>query len=90
MLFENNIYKMLKPGGRLIISTLYHGYFRNVTLAITGKLENHFTALWDGGHIIFCSYNTIKELLSEFSFIGVGRFPYLLKSMVISAKKSHL
>lgn len=48
--------------GQLIISTPYHGYLKNLLLAITGKLDKHFNALRDGGHIKFWSKNTLVKL----------------------------
>jgi len=49
-------------------------------------------SLVGGGHIKFWSRKTITQLLSEngfevTEFSGVGRFPYLWKSMVIVAIK---
>lgn len=46
---------------------------------------------WEGGHIKFWSYNSLKSFLStenfsEFKFIGCGRSPYLWKSMLIICK----
>jgi 2-polyprenyl-3-methyl-5-hydroxy-6-metoxy-1,4-benzoquinol methylase len=78
-------------GGEVIISTPYHGYFKNLALAITGKMDQHFTVLWDGGHIKFWSIKTLTNLLEEsgfqiVEFRGSGRFPYLWKSMFIKAK----
>ena len=75
-------------GGEFIISTPYHGYLKNLILALTGKLDNHFTALWDGGHIKFWSRKTLTQLLEMqgfkvTKFIGCGRMPYLWKSMII-------
>lgn len=35
----------LYPGGSLILTTPYHGYFKNLALALTGKMDTHFTAL---------------------------------------------
>ncbi len=48
----------LRPGGTLILTTPYHGYFKNLALALTGKMDSHFTALWDGGtyQILFGTY----------------------------------
>ncbi|XZN99792.1 MAG: hypothetical protein ACM65L_14680 [Microcoleus sp.] len=43
--------KCLKPGGTLIISTPYHGSLKNLILAITGKMNNHFTVLWDNDRV---------------------------------------
>lgn len=78
-------------GGNLIISTPYHGYFKNLALSIFDAWDNHFTALWDGGHIKFWSFRTLKALLREFDFEiavfeGCGRIPFLWKSMVINSK----
>jgi 2-polyprenyl-3-methyl-5-hydroxy-6-metoxy-1,4-benzoquinol methylase len=78
-------------GGQLIISTPYHGFFKNLGLSVTNSWDRHFTALWDGGHIKFWSYKTLSELLAEFdfeivSFKGCGRLPYLWKSMIIKAR----
>lgn len=83
---------MLRPGGLFIITTPYHGYFKNLVMAVTGKMDNHFTVLWDGGHIKFWSYKTLSTLLQENGFrvdhfYGAGRFPWLWKSMVLAAVK---
>lgn len=45
--------KCLKPNGRLILTTPYHGYAKNLLLAFSGKMDKHFHVLWDGGHIKF-------------------------------------
>lgn len=77
-------------GGELLLSTPYHGYIKNLLLALTGKLDQHFTALWDGGHIKFWSTKTLSILLGEFDFTleefkGAGRLPLVWKSMVVRA-----
>lgn len=82
----------LKPGGVLICSTPYHGYLKNCALALTGKLDAHFTALWDGGHIKFWSRSTLTTLLEEarfqvVGFRGAGRCPWVWKSMLLAARK---
>jgi 2-polyprenyl-3-methyl-5-hydroxy-6-metoxy-1,4-benzoquinol methylase len=40
-----NAFRLLKPSGYFIASTPYHGYIKNVLLALSGKMDNHFTAL---------------------------------------------
>ena len=83
---------VLKHNGYLIITTPYHGYLKNLALAIFAKWDHHHTVLWHGGHIKFWSKATLSKLLVEngfqvVDFSGVGRLPYLWKSMVIVAKK---
>lgn len=83
---------LLPVGGKLIITTPYHGYLKNLMLAITGKLDKHFTALWEGGHIKFWSKATLGKLLSDNGFQikefkGIGRVPYLWRSMLFVAIK---
>ncbi len=87
-----NAFRLLKPSGHFIVSTPYHGYVKNVVLALSGKMDNHFTALWDGGHIKFWSRETLSGLLTEkgftdLRFVGTGRVPYVWKSMILIARK---
>lgn len=90
--FLQNCYDLLKPGGVMVISTPYHGYLKNLMLALMGKLDSHFTVLWDHGHIKFWSRKTLGIALKEANFTnlefgGAGRLPLLWKSMVIKAQK---
>ncbi len=83
---------LLKPGGLLVLSTPYHGYLKNVAVALSGRFDKHFNPLWDDGHIKFFSYRTLCEALQNAGFeririTGVGRVPYLWKSMVATARK---
>jgi 2-polyprenyl-3-methyl-5-hydroxy-6-metoxy-1,4-benzoquinol methylase len=83
--------QILANGGEFIVSTPYHGYLKNLALAVTGKLDAHFTVLWDGGHIKFFSRDTLERMLREngfevTAFAGAGRWPYLWKSMLLKAK----
>lgn len=88
--FARNCAGLLRPTGKLVLSTPYHGYLKNLALALTGKLDAHFTALWDHGHIKFWSRRTLGALLTEAGlevtgFHGAGRAPLLWKSMVLVA-----
>ncbi len=85
-------YDLLEPGGTLILSTPYHSYLKNLALAVSGKLDAHFTALMDHGHIKFFSPGTLGAVLEEagfeqISFSRVGRIPPLAKSMIAVARK---
>jgi 2-polyprenyl-3-methyl-5-hydroxy-6-metoxy-1,4-benzoquinol methylase len=90
--FAKRVFDLLEPGGIAIISTPYHGYLKNLALALSGKLDEHFTALWDHGHIKFWSIETLGKLLrdtgfKDVSFKRVGRIPPLAKSMIALAHK---
>jgi len=90
--YAKTAYDLLERGGRLIISTPYHGYWKNLALSLSGKMDDHFSALWDNGHIKFWSIKTLSILLEEagfvdLQFIRVGRIPPLAKSMIVTARK---
>jgi 2-polyprenyl-3-methyl-5-hydroxy-6-metoxy-1,4-benzoquinol methylase len=63
-----NILTQNNQHGELIVSTPYHGYLKNLVMAATGKMDAHFSVLWDGGHIKFWSEKTLKTVLDEFGF----------------------
>jgi len=90
--FAATLHDLLLPGGVAIISTPFHGYWKNLLLALSGKMDAHFTALWDYGHIKFWSVKTLRALLTEAGFEdisiqGVGRIAPLAKSMIAVARK---
>lgn len=87
-LYAKCVADLLRPGGMAIISTPYHSYFKNLVLAVSGKMDAHFTALWDHGHIKFWSVKTLTVLFAEQGLrvqkvLRVGRFPALAKSMIL-------
>jgi 2-polyprenyl-6-hydroxyphenyl methylase/3-demethylubiquinone-9 3-methyltransferase len=90
--FLRNAYALLKPSGVIVLTTPYHGYLKNLLLAVTGKMDEHFTVLWDHGHVKFWSPKTLSMALretgfTEIEFRGAGRVPYLWKSMVLRPTK---
>jgi 2-polyprenyl-3-methyl-5-hydroxy-6-metoxy-1,4-benzoquinol methylase len=83
---------VLREGGFLVLTTPYHGYLKNLVLSVLNKWDSHHTPLWHGGHIKFWSRATLGKLIREhgfnvIGFSGVGRFPYLWKSMILIGQK---
>jgi 2-polyprenyl-3-methyl-5-hydroxy-6-metoxy-1,4-benzoquinol methylase len=85
--FARTFLSLIAPRGVGFLSTPYHGYLKNVALAVSGQMDRHFTALSDGGHVKFFSIKTLGALLQEAGaynprFLRVGRIPVLAKSMI--------
>jgi 2-polyprenyl-3-methyl-5-hydroxy-6-metoxy-1,4-benzoquinol methylase len=86
--FAQCVRNLLDPKGIAIISTPYHGYFKNLLLATTGRLERHFSPIDDQGAIKYWSIATLTKLFAEAGFvrervIRVGRIPIVAKSMIL-------
>jgi 2-polyprenyl-3-methyl-5-hydroxy-6-metoxy-1,4-benzoquinol methylase len=80
----------LKDGGRLLVTTPYHGYLKNLALAVADRFDQHWEAARVGGHVKFFSRATLFDLLQREGFrparcARVGRLPVLAKSMVVEA-----
>jgi 2-polyprenyl-3-methyl-5-hydroxy-6-metoxy-1,4-benzoquinol methylase len=83
--------KTLNGRGELVISTPYHGYWKNLLLSLLNKWDSHLAPMWLGGHIKFWSKATLSTLLRNAGFTiaafkGCGRFPYFWKSMIIKGE----
>ncbi|MDA9588803.1 class I SAM-dependent methyltransferase [Candidatus Pelagibacter sp.] len=90
--FMEYLEKIVKKNGFLLISTPFHGYFKNLIMSIFGLMDNHFTALWNHGHIKFFSIKTLKKLISNYKFEIVdisysGRIYPLSSSMIFLLKR---
>ncbi len=82
----------LRPGGFLLVTTPYHGYLKNLALALFNRWDSHWSPQWDGGHVKFWSRRTLADFLrhagfEQVEFQGVGRLPFLWKSMLLIARK---
>jgi 2-polyprenyl-6-hydroxyphenyl methylase/3-demethylubiquinone-9 3-methyltransferase len=85
--FARTFLSLIAPDGVGFLSTPYHGYLKNLALAAANRMDSHYGALWDGGHVKFFSIDTLGRLLQETGagrvrFLRVGRIPVLAKSMV--------
>lgn len=81
----------LLPGGLLVVTSTFHGYSKNLVLALAGRFDSRWEPLLDHGRMKFFSRSTLTSLLSEFDlrdthFETVGRIPMFARSMLISAK----
>jgi 2-polyprenyl-6-hydroxyphenyl methylase/3-demethylubiquinone-9 3-methyltransferase len=79
----------LKPGGLLVLTAPYHGYAKNIALALAGRFDRHWDPLQDEGRLKFYSHATLTGLLSEFGlddrrFETIGRIPPLARAMMVS------
>ncbi len=75
----------------LVVTTPYHGYAKNLALAVTGKLDGHWVPGSDYGHIKFFSRRTLGALARECGvepcgWYRVGRIPPLAASMIMTGR----
>jgi 2-polyprenyl-3-methyl-5-hydroxy-6-metoxy-1,4-benzoquinol methylase len=87
--FALRAHAALRPGGLLVLTTPYWGYWKNLGLALTNRTDRALTALWEGGHVKHWSYRTLRTLGEDtgfefVSFQGAGRpIPYLWRNMIM-------
>jgi 2-polyprenyl-3-methyl-5-hydroxy-6-metoxy-1,4-benzoquinol methylase len=86
LLFER-AKEALCPGGSLFVTTPYHGYWKNLALALFNRFDEHWHPLRDFGHVKFFSADTLSLLFAEQGFkvarsARVGRVPQFAKSMI--------
>ena len=90
--FIRTVCELLTDGGYAMISTPYHGYFKNLAIAAVRSFDNHLNPLVEEGYVKFWSVQTLRTLLQEggfrsIEFVRVGRVPALAKSMIAVARK---
>lgn len=88
----DTLFSLLRPGALAVISTPFHGYWKNLAIALSGRFDAHWSPLWEGGHIKFFSESTLGLLLQQSGFIDIGfrragRLPPLAKSMIALARR---
>lgn len=78
----------LRPGGLLIVTIPYHGYLKNLGIALSARLEERLDPLKEHGRIRFFSRRTILALLlqcglSNLELQMLGRVPVIARSMLV-------
>lgn len=81
----------LKPGGLLVLTSNFHGYSKNLALALTGRLDSRWNPLTEHGRLKFFSRSTLLSLLDEFElrdihFETAGRIPMFARAMLVSGR----
>jgi 2-polyprenyl-6-hydroxyphenyl methylase/3-demethylubiquinone-9 3-methyltransferase len=88
----SEVRRVLRPGGRLLLSTPAHGRLRLLGLALSGRaFAAHFDPLSD--HLRFYSRATLAELLGEFGFAeiaisGLGGVPGARRTLLAVAQRT--
>lgn len=82
-------------GGHLVVTTPYHGYAKNLVIALLGRCDRHASPLADFGHIKFFSKKTLTEMGRQCGFDSArvtlaGRVPPLSASMLMTAQRRPL
>lgn len=81
----------LAPGGLLVVTAPYHGYLKNLAIAMSGRFDLRWEALDSEGRLKFFSPTTLMALMAESGFRDqrlqrVGRVPALARSMIASGR----
>ena len=82
--------RILKPEGQLILTVPYHGFIKNMAIALFG-FERHYNP--DISHIRFFTKDSIDKCLVRAGFSpifwkGIGRYWPLYKSICVVAQRS--
>ena len=91
--FARQLHALLQPGGTAIVSTPYHGYWKYLALALSGRLGRHMDPLWEGGHIKFFTEVHLRRLFAASGFEDIrtyraGRWlPAFAKSIIVVARR---
>ena len=85
-------HSILEDRGTIIISTPYHGWLKNVLIAVTNRWDYHHRTLLEGSHIKFFSKITLRSIIERNGFrirkmYGIGRVPFLWNSIICVSEK---
>lgn len=81
----------LVDSGLFIVTTPYHGYVKNLALALTGRFDQHWQTTSDYGHIKHFSQATLGQLAQDCGFEPVawrraGRVKPVAATMILTSR----
>ena len=90
-LFTKTAKALLEPGGMLMLSTPYNGYWKSLAIALVNGWDRHADPLHDDGHIKLWTERKMRQLLHENGFeeprfARLGRIPPLARILFVYAK----
>lgn len=90
--YARTLHEVLVPGGIAVVSTPYHGYLKNLAIALLGRFDEHVEPGRVHGHIKFWSPDTLGALLDDaglevLEIRRAGRIAPLANSMIAVARK---
>ena len=62
------INKFCDSNTKIIISTPFHGFIKNLLIMFSGKFDDHFSPLWEHGHIKFFTKKTLMQICKRNNF----------------------
>jgi 2-polyprenyl-6-hydroxyphenyl methylase/3-demethylubiquinone-9 3-methyltransferase len=88
-LLLHNAIQALRPGGMLVVTTPFHGYFKDLGLALSGRFDRRWGALEDHGRLKFYSRRTLTALVADCGYVDIefqtiGRLPPIARSMIVT------
>lgn len=88
-----NIFNHMRNGEIFIVSTPYHGYLKNLLIALLGRYDQHHNVDWVAGHIKFFSIQTFTRMAERVGFEVLttkpyGRIPLLWRGMFFALQKN--
>lgn len=83
---------LLRPGGTLLLTVPYHGYVKNLGLALSNRFDVRLQALDEHGRLRFFSRRTLTTLVAECGYADVvfsplGRVAPIARSMLVSGRR---
>jgi|TARA_R110000824_G_scaffold113994_1_gene264148 SAM-dependent methyltransferase len=83
--------RMLRPEGKLLLTTPYHGLVKNLVIALF-YFDTHYSPTWE--HIRFFTKNSLGQVCRAHGFTPskwsrVGRIGFLARSFFLTCKKTH-